>query len=102
MEHIYTGDLGSSYAEAMKSCDPKGPLMLHIVKLYNSTDVESFEAFGRILSGTISQGQQVRVLGEAYSPDDEEDMTIKTVQSVSIYQSRYFEIFYIIQIQNQS
>jgi U5 small nuclear ribonucleoprotein component len=80
----------------MKSCDPKGPLMLHIIKLYNSTDVESFGVFGRVLSGTITQGQQIRILGENYSPEDEEDMSLKTVQSISIYQSRYFVIYFLI------
>jgi translation elongation factor EF-G len=26
---------------------------------------------GRVMSGTLKKGQTVRVLGEAYSPDDE-------------------------------
>lgn len=89
-EHIYTGELGESpYSLGMKACDSTAPLMIQIVKLYNSTDMGSFEAFGRVLSGTITLGQQVRVLGESYSPDDEEDMAVQTVESLSIYESRY-------------
>jgi U5 small nuclear ribonucleoprotein component len=85
----YTGDLTSKYAQGIQQCDPNGPLIIHIVKLYNSQDVTKFDSFGRILSGSIKVGQQVRVLGEGYSPDDEEDMSIQQVESLSIFESRY-------------
>ena len=32
---------------------------------------------------------QVRVLGEAFTPDDEEDSTVAEVTSVWVYQARY-------------
>ncbi|KAJ3158771.1 U5 small nuclear ribonucleoprotein component [Geranomyces michiganensis] len=88
-EHIYTGNLDGPYAEAMKSLDPEGPLMLHVVKLYNATDMTQFDALGRVMSGTVRVGQQVRVLGEGYTPDDEEDMTIREVTGLSLFESRY-------------
>lgn len=37
------------------------------------------DALGRVLSGSIRPGDSVRVLGEGYSLDDEEDMAIKEV-----------------------
>ncbi|KAJ3007597.1 U5 small nuclear ribonucleoprotein component [Thoreauomyces humboldtii] len=89
VEHIYTGPLDSPYGVAMKELDPEGPLMIHIVKLYNATDMSEFDAFGRVLSGTIKLGQKVRVLGEGYTPDDEEDMTVREVTGLSIFESRY-------------
>ncbi|KAJ1548054.1 U5 small nuclear ribonucleoprotein component, partial [Nowakowskiella sp. JEL0078] len=89
IEHIYTGPMDSILARSMKSCDPNGPLMIHVTKLYNSDDMTKFEAFGRIFSGTIKEGQMVRVLGEGYSPDDEEDMSIREVDGLSFFQSRY-------------
>ncbi|KND01710.1 small GTP-binding protein domain [Spizellomyces punctatus DAOM BR117] len=89
VEHIYTGELDSPYAAAMKNLDPEGPLMIHIVKLYNATDMTGFDAFGRVMSGTVQLGQKVRVLGEGYTPDDEEDMTIRDVTGLSVYESRY-------------
>ncbi|KAJ3279348.1 U5 small nuclear ribonucleoprotein component [Borealophlyctis nickersoniae] len=88
-EHIYTGEMNSVYAEAMKSLDPDGPLAIHIVKLYNATDMTSFEVFGRVLSGTVNAGQKVKVLGESYTPDDEEDSSVRVVEGLSIYESRY-------------
>ncbi|KAI9206814.1 P-loop containing nucleoside triphosphate hydrolase protein [Polychytrium aggregatum] len=89
ISHIYTGDQDGPIANAMINCDPNGPLMIHIVKLYNSENMSQFEAFGRIMSGTISTGQSVRVLGEGYSPEDEEDMAVQTVGSLAVFQSRY-------------
>ncbi|KAF9366918.1 U5 small nuclear ribonucleoprotein component [Mortierella sp. NVP85] len=89
VEHIYTGPMDDNAAVAMKACDPDGPLMIHITKLYNSADGEKFEAFGRVMSGKIEAGQRVRVLGEGFTIDDDEDMTIQTVESVSIFESRY-------------
>ncbi|KAI8820180.1 P-loop containing nucleoside triphosphate hydrolase protein [Fimicolochytrium jonesii] len=89
VEHIYTGDLNGQYGVAMKELDPEGPLMVHIVKLYNATDMTGFDAFGRVMSGTVKLGQKVRVLGEGYTPDDEEDMTVREVTGLAIYESRY-------------
>ncbi|KAG9303617.1 hypothetical protein G9A89_018513 [Geosiphon pyriformis] len=89
VEHIYTGPMDTEVAEAMKKCDSDGPLMIHITKLYNSSDASTFDAFGLILSGTVRKGQPVRVLGEGYSIEDEEDMTIQNVTDVWIFESRY-------------
>jgi U5 small nuclear ribonucleoprotein component len=63
--------------------------MIHCVKLYSSEDGQSFSVLGRIYSGTVQPGQRVRVLGEGYSPEeDDEDMAIATVSSVSIPRGR--------------
>ncbi|KAK8964842.1 hypothetical protein KSP40_PGU010281 [Platanthera guangdongensis] len=89
VDHIYTGPQDSYVAEAMKDCDPSGPLMVNVTKLYPKSDCSVFDAFGRVYSGTIRSGQTVRVLGEGYSPDDEEDMTVKEVTKLWVYQARY-------------
>ncbi|KAM3192357.1 hypothetical protein ACQJBY_069535 [Aegilops geniculata] len=89
IEHIYTGQQDSSIVDAMKKCDSHGPLMVNVTKLYPKPDCSVFDAFGRVYSGTIQTGQTVRVLGEGYSPDDEEDMTVKEVTKLWVYQARY-------------
>lgn len=89
VEHIYSGPMDSPIAQAMVACDPEGPVMLHVVKLYPSDDGKKFSAFGRIFSGTLKVGAKVRVLGEGYTPDDEEDMTIQTVEGIAIFEARY-------------
>ncbi|PKI66741.1 110 kDa U5 small nuclear ribonucleoprotein component CLO [Punica granatum] len=89
VEHIYTGPHDSMIYEAMENCDPSGPLMVNVTKLYPKSDCSVFDAFGRVYSGEIQTGQSLRVLGEGYSPDDEEDMTVKEVTKLWIYQARY-------------
>lgn len=89
IEHTYTGPMDTEVAEAMRKCDSDGPLMIYVTKLYNSSDASTFDAFGRILSGSVRKGQTIRVLGEGYSIDDEEDMTIQEVSDVWIFESRY-------------
>ncbi|PWA88236.1 hypothetical protein CTI12_AA122200 [Artemisia annua] len=89
VDHIYTGPKDSNIYSAMEDCDPSGPLMVNITKLYPKSDCSVFDAFGRVYSGEIHTGQTVRVLGEGYSPDDEEDMTVKEVTKLWVYQSRY-------------
>mmetsp|Transcript_28010 Transcript_28010/g.39380 ORF Transcript_28010/g.39380 Transcript_28010/m.39380 type:complete len:1043 (-) Transcript_28010:186-3314(-) len=84
----YSGPMDSSIASAMMKCDPRGPLMIHCIKLYASPDGQSFSTLGRIYSGTVRPGDQVRVLGEGYSPDDDEDMAVATVSAVSIPRGR--------------
>lgn len=88
-EHLYTGPLDSKDAQSMMECDPKGPLYIYITKLYEKEDCSSFDAFGRVLSGTIKNGDEVKVLGESFTKEDQEDMTVKKVTRLSIYQTRY-------------
>lgn len=89
LDRYYTGPHDTKVAAAMVSCDPDGPLVIHTTKLYSSTDAASFHTFGRIMSGTVRPGQQVRVLGEGYTPEDEEDMAIATISDTWIAETRY-------------
>ncbi|GAB4862050.1 hypothetical protein Ancab_037304 [Ancistrocladus abbreviatus] len=75
--------------KAMEDCNPFGPLMVNISKLYPKSDCSVFDAFGRVYSGVIQTGQSVLVLGGGYSPEDEEDMTVKEVTKLWVYQARY-------------
>ncbi|CAI5951447.1 unnamed protein product [Closterium sp. NIES-64] len=91
VQTTYTGPLVGKRAAAMLSCSAKrrGPLMVHVTKLYPKPDCSAFDALGRVMCGTLRTGQTVRVLGEAYSPDDEEDMAVKVVTKLWLYQARY-------------
>jgi 116 kDa U5 small nuclear ribonucleoprotein component len=89
LEKYYTGPLNTKIANAMSRCDQDGPLVIQITKLFNSTDAARFHSFGRIMSGTARAGQQVHVLGEGYTLDDEEDMTAATINDTWIACSRY-------------
>ncbi|KAL6504389.1 hypothetical protein OROGR_026312 [Orobanche gracilis] len=89
VEHIYTGPKDSAIYQAIENCDSSGPLMVNITKLYPKSDCSVFDVFGRVYSGEITVGQTLRVLGEGYSPDDDEDMTVKEVTKLWVYQARY-------------
>ncbi|POM70654.1 U5 small nuclear ribonucleoprotein component [Phytophthora palmivora] len=91
LKSIYTGNQSSemSIVRGIQSCDPKAPLMVNIVKLYSSPDGTTFSAFGRVYSGEVRENKDVKVLGEAYSAEDDEDMCTRTIESVCIAQGRY-------------
>lgn len=63
--------------------------MCHTTKMYSTDDGVQFHAFGRVLSGTIHAGQPVKVLGENYTLEDEEDSQICTVGRLWISVARY-------------
>ena len=89
LEKYYTGPLDTQVATAMSQCDQDGPLVIQVTKLFNTADALHFHSFGRIMSGTARAGQVVRVLGEGYTLDDEEDMTTATINDTWIACSRY-------------
>ncbi|KAH7123647.1 P-loop containing nucleoside triphosphate hydrolase protein [Dendryphion nanum] len=89
LERYYTGPLDTKTAESMQKCDQDGPLVVHVTKLFNSSDAKSFNCLGRVLSGTAKTAESVRVLGEGYTLEDEEDMVIATVTDTWIAESRY-------------
>jgi U5 small nuclear ribonucleoprotein component len=72
----------------MSKCDPDGPTIVHVTKLYHTSDAQEFRAFGRVMSGTVRQGQTVKVLGEGYSLEDEEDLVSAVVEALLIDESR--------------
>ncbi|XP_070565157.1 116 kDa U5 small nuclear ribonucleoprotein component-like [Ptychodera flava] len=89
VEHIYTGPLDTELVDTMVECDQEGPLMVHVTKMYSTEDGVSFHAFGRVLSGTMHANSDVRVLGENYTLEDEEDSRICQVGRLWISEARY-------------
>ncbi|WFD36955.1 hypothetical protein MCUN1_003847 [Malassezia cuniculi] len=85
----YTGPAESAVYQAASRCDASGPLLIQIAKLYPTSDASEFRAFGRVLSGTATVGQPVKVLGEDYSADDDEDMALTHIGAVWVNESRY-------------
>lgn len=85
----YTGNLSTEIAKSMLACDPSAPVMVQVTKCYSSEDGTVFHAFGRVVSGTLQAGEEVRVLGEGYTLEDEEDSTFATVGRLWILEARY-------------
>jgi elongation factor 2 len=61
---IWKGDPESDVGKAMLSCDPKGKLGMMITNIQVFDKREGEVATGRLLSGTISQGQDVYLVGQ--------------------------------------
>lgn len=64
--------------------------MIHTTKLYPTQDATSFHVLGRIMSGTLLANQEVRILGENYSLQDEEDSRFGQVGRLWISEARYW------------
>uniref|UniRef100_A0A0K0DVK5 Tr-type G domain-containing protein n=1 Tax=Strongyloides stercoralis TaxID=6248 RepID=A0A0K0DVK5_STRER len=88
-EVYYTGPAETTISNAIEKCDSKGPLIINTVKNYTTTDAINFHVFGRIFSGTLKLGQSIRILGERYSIQDEEDSRVMTVGKLFICMGRY-------------
>jgi len=91
LENLYSGPLDDPSAEAIKNCDPNGPLMLYVSKMVPTSEKGRFYAFGRVFSGTISTGQSVRIQGPDYVPGKKTDLYLKKIQRTVLMMGRYVE-----------
>ena len=77
-------------SKAMKSCDPKGPVMMLVTRIIPKEQY-GFYTFGRIFSGRIEQDVKIRILGPNYIPGKHNDLFIKKVRRVLIIKERKIE-----------
>merc|ERR1719352_1286480 len=91
VENLYEGPLDDTAANAIRSCDPKGPLMMYVSKMVPTSDKGRFYAFGRVFSGTIATGQRVRIQGPHYKPGGKEDLNVKNIQRTVLMMGRTVE-----------
>ena len=80
--------MDTDVADEMIHCHSDGPLVVHTTKQYPNDDATAFNILGRVLSGTLHAHAAVRVLGEKYSLQDEEDSRVLNVGRLWIYQAR--------------
>lgn len=79
-ETLYEGPMDDESAIGIRDCDPLGPLVVYISKMVPATDRGRFFAFGRVFSGTVRAGLQVRIQGPNYIPGQKHDMFMKSIQ----------------------
>merc|ERR1719367_1469015 len=77
VENLYEGPMDDAAANAIRSCDASGPLMMYVSKMVPTSDKGRFYAFGRVFSGTIATGQRVRIQGPHYKVGGKEDLNVK-------------------------
>ena len=83
----YTSD---EIPAGMNSCNSlSNELFVNIAKcVHRATRPDVFDAWGRIMSGVISVGDRIKVFGEQYTVEEEEDMSIASVESLWIASGR--------------
>merc|ERR550525_1350794 len=91
VENLYEGPMDDAAANAIRSCDAAGPLMMYVSKMVPTSDKGRFYAFGRVFSGTISTGQRVRIQGPHYKVGGKEDLNVKNVQRTVLMMGRTTE-----------
>lgn len=89
--YLYEGDLQDECAQAMKRCDPTGPLMMYVSKMIPTNDRGRFYAFGRIFSGKLTCGHKLRIMGPQYTPGSKLDLREKQVQRCVVMMGRKTE-----------
>jgi len=90
-EMLYEGPNDDVAANAMRTCDPNGPLMMYISKMVPTSDKGRFYAFGRVFSGKIATGLKCRIMGPNYIPGKKDDLNEKAIQRTILMMGRYIE-----------
>jgi len=91
VENLYTGPMDDATATSIRSCNPKGPLVMYVSKMVPTSDKGRFFAFGRVFSGTIAGGQKIRILGPNYEHGKKDDLYVKSIQRIVIMMGRKTE-----------
>ncbi len=84
VDNLYTGPKDDRYYEAIKNCDPNGPLVMYISKLFPTPDLSRFYAYGRVFSGTISS-TDITVQRPEYVVGSKEGMSSCRVQKTVVW-----------------
>jgi len=91
VENLYSGPMDDDSAKAIAACDKDGPLMMYVSKMVPTSEAGRFYAFGRVFSGVIKTGQQVRIMGPDYKPGSKTDLFLKKIQRCVLMMGRYTE-----------
>jgi len=90
-ELLYTGPMDSEEALAVANCDQQGPMSMYVSKMVPTSEKGRFYAFGRVFSGTIKTGQEIRILGPDFKMGKKKDLYVKKVQRTLLMMGRYVE-----------
>ena len=75
---------GLQLRESLAEGRSAGPLVVEVLKQYYDEPKGKFDCFGKILSGTVKKGQRVRVLGAGFTPFEQKDAHMATVEELSL------------------
>jgi len=90
-ENLYSGPMDDEAGVAITKCDPKGPLMMYVSKMVPTSEKGRFYAFGRVFSGVVGTGQNVRIMGPDFELGKKTDLYLKKIQRTVLMMGRYIE-----------
>lgn len=88
---LYAGDLKDPICDSIRACDPNAHLSMYVSKMCPTSEKGRFIAFGRVFSGTVATGQQVRIYGPDYQYGKKRDLHVKKIQRTLLMMGRYVE-----------
>eukprot|EP01084_Bolivina_argentea_P169914 294489_1 len=86
-----TSNISEMPAVSAEKLDTNGPLIMYISKMFPTAEKGRFYAFGRVFSGTIHTGQEVRIMGPQYESGGKKDLYMKKIQRMVILMGKYVE-----------
>lgn len=88
---LYDGPADDEACSAIRACDPDGPLMVYVSKMVPIGGGSRFIAFGRVFSGTVCTGQQVRIQGPDFVPGSKRDLRVCNLQGTCLMMGPHHE-----------
>ncbi|KAJ6594840.1 P-loop containing nucleoside triphosphate hydrolase protein [Mycena capillaripes] len=88
VDTLYEGPMDDESALGIRTCDPRGPLVVYVSKMVPTSDRGRFYAFGRVFSGTVRAGPKVRIQGPNYVPGKKDDLFVKAIQRTVLMMGR--------------
>ncbi|KAG0226434.1 P-loop containing nucleoside triphosphate hydrolase protein [Mortierella sp. GBAus27b] len=79
---LHEGPLSDECTNAIRTCDPNGPLVLHVSRMLQTSKKGRFFALGRVFSGTIQKGLKVNIIGPDYILSRKNDLFVKDVDEI--------------------
>jgi len=89
--NLYSGPADDETGQAIIDCKADAGVVMYVSKMVPTSEKGRFYAFGRVFSGTIATGQEVRIQGPDYQPGSKKDLFVKKVQRTVLMMGRYVE-----------
>jgi len=87
---LYTGPKESKEYEAIANCRQSGcPMTMYVSKMVPTSEKGRFYAFGRVFSGRIKTGQDVRIMGPDFEFGSKTDLYCKKIQRTVLMMGKY-------------
>ena len=100
-ELLYNGPSDDIYYNAIKNCDPNGPMIIYISKMVPTKDNSHFYAFGRVFSGSATSSK-IKILTNDHNPHEQTRKTSydDTIKRVIIMMANRFENVNLVPVGN--